>query len=242
MKFTSLLFLAFVTLSFLNCKNSVETKPIQKTSETEWKNLVVANSFDGWHIFQDDGTKGGWTVSGTVLTFNSELAKGEGDKSLVTDEAYTNFEIQFEWKVSEGANSGFIWGVNEDTQFAHPYDTGPEIQILDPQVYLGDEKNQVHTAGALYDMIAPSSLETLPFGKWNSYHITINHKVNEGVVIHNGVEINRFPLRGPAWDAMVADSKFADWKGFGKFPKGSICLQDHPGEISFRNIKIKQLP
>jgi len=233
--------LPVLALMIISCKNGVAPNSPQKKQESEWKNLIVENSFEGWHIFQNDGTKSGWTVSGTILTFNSDQAKGKGDKSLVSDTAYTNFEIQLEWKVSEGANSGFIWGVNEDSQFKHPYETGPEIQILDPQVYLGDEKNQVHTAGALYDMRAPSSLETLPFGKWNNFHITINHKINEGVVVHNGVEINRFPLHGPAWDAMVADSKFADWKGFGKFSKGSICLQDHPGIISFRNIKIRPL-
>ena len=162
MKFSPLFPFAFLAFLLFNCKNNVATKPSQESPESDWKDLVIANSFEGWHIYQDNGTKGGWTVSETVLTFNSEQAKGEGDKSLITDEAYTNFEIQFEWKVSEGANSGFIWGVNEDIQFAHPYDTGPEIQILDPQVYLGDDKNQVHTAGALYDMIAPSSLETFP--------------------------------------------------------------------------------
>jgi len=241
MKFRYFFSLALSTLLFLNCKNSTNTKQTTTTAESEWKELVVPNSFEGWHIYQDDGSKSGWTVSGTELTFSSEHAKGTGDKSLISDETFTNFEIQFEWKVSEGANSGFLWGVNEDSQFAYPFETGPEIQIIDPQVFSGDEKNQVHTAGALYDMMAPSSLETLPAGTWNTYHITINHKLNEGVVIHNGVEVTYFPLHGPAWDAMVANSKFANWKGFGKFPTGSICLQDHPGEISFRNIKIKRI-
>lgn len=226
---------------FFSCQNNPKPNKSQETADSEWKDMVVSNSFEGWHLYQDDGSKGGWTVADNILTFNSEEAEGKGDKSLISDDTYTNFEIKFDWKVSEGANSGFIWGVNEDQQFKHPYETGPEIQILDPQVYLGDEKNQVHTAGALYDMIAPSSFETRPAGEWNNFHITINHSLNEGVVVLNGVEVNRFPLHGPEWDSMVASSKFADWQGFGKFPTGSICLQDHPGIIAFKNIKIKRL-
>jgi hypothetical protein len=31
------------------------------------------------------------------------------------------------------------------------------------------------------------------------------------------------------------------WKGFGKFSKGPICFQDHPGMVSFRNIVIREL-
>ena len=236
------LLFCLLLLATSNCKNQTPQKKESKKAMPEWQNLVTPNTFEGWHIYQDDGTKAGWTVENEVFTFNSDLAKGEGDKSLITDETFTNFEIKFEWMVSDQSNSGFMWGVNEEKNYEFPYETGPEIQIIDPEVYLGDEKNQIHTAGALYDMIAPSSLVTLPAGQWNRYHITINHKVNEGIVVHNGVEINRFPLHGPKWDAMVADSKFAKWEGFGKFPTGSICLQDHPGVIAFRNIKIMRLP
>ena len=33
----------------------------------------------------------------------------------------------------------------------------------------------------------------------------------------------------------------ARWYDFGKFSKGHICFQDHPGKVSFRNIRIKEL-
>jgi len=240
----SALFLA-ATL-FISCQNSPK-KPEAAPSETaeattnEWQNLIQPNSFDGWHYYQNDASKKGWSIEDGVLTFNSEIAEGEGDKSLVTDQEFENFEIQFEWKVSPGANSGFMWGVNESEAYEYPFNTGPEIQILDPEVYKGDAANQVHIAGALYDMIAPSQMVTKPAGEWNSYHITINQEANEGIVVHNGVEINRFPLHGPEWDAMVANSKFANWEGFGKYRKGSLSIQDHPGIISYRNMKVREL-
>ena len=240
MKFYLHLILCLLLLATSYCKNHTPQKNESKKLIPEWQNLVTSNTFKGWHIYQDNGTKAGWTVENEVFTFDSDLAKGEGDKSLITDQIFTNFEIKFEWMVSENSNSGFMWGVNEEKTYEFPYETGPEIQIIDPQIYIGDEKNHVRTAGALYDMKAPSSLVTLPVDQWNSYHITINHKLNEGDVNHNSVEINRFPLHGSEWDEMVSKSKFANWDGFGKFKAGKICLQDHPGIVSFRNITVRK--
>ena len=41
--------------------------------------------------------------------------------------------------------------------------------------------------------------------------------------------------------AMVANSKFKDWEGFGKYPSGHIGLQDHSDKVWFKNIKIKEI-
>ena len=60
-------------------------------------------------------------------------------------------------------------------------------------------------------------------------------------MIHNGMEINHFPVQGPEWDSMVKNSKFKDMEGFGKHQEGHLSLQDHPGVISYKNIKIKRL-
>ena len=145
------------------------------------------------------------------------------------------------WKLSPNSNSGFMWGVNESKDYDAPYLTGPEIQIIDADIYAGDEKNQIHTTGSLYDMIAPDHVMAKPAGEWNSYHIVINHEENKGTVNHNGMIINRFPLHGTEWDEMIENSKFKDISGFGKFKEGHLCLQDHPGVISYKNIKIRKL-
>tara|TARA_B100000902_G_scaffold37534_1_gene44853 strand:+ start:1512 stop:2270 length:759 start_codon:yes stop_codon:yes gene_type:complete len=227
-----------------NIKASPLENSIDSSLEDNWVTLIQDNSMDGWHYYQDNGKKSGWDIKDGVLTFTSANAKGKGDKSLVSDKEYTNFKIHLEWKVSPGSNSGFFWGVKEDMKYEFPFVTGPEIQILDPEMPDGP----LTQAGALYGMIAPSKWVTKPAGEWNSYDITIDHNSNKGVVVHNGEEIVSFPLSGEEWDAMVAPTKFNNcdqepWHNcdFGKFKTGKISIQDHPGVISFRNIKILEL-
>ncbi|MCY4215842.1 MAG: DUF1080 domain-containing protein [Flavobacteriaceae bacterium] len=214
-----------------------------KNSKTQqWEKQFIDDSFDGWQIFRNQGnSKSGWSLHNGVLIYNSEKATGEGNKSLISDATYRNFEIKFDWKVSPKGNSGFMWGVSLDEKFEHPFESGPEIQVLDPAVYLGDENNQNHTAGALYDLIAPNTLVTKDAGQWNRFHIKVNYDENRTVVIHNDVEILNFPLHGPQWDELIANSKFANIEGFGTYQTGHLAFQDHPGVISFKNVKIKSL-
>ena len=236
-----------VSVLTLSCQNNPKkdkekSLEITEAQTNEWMSLSSSNSLSGWHIFQNEsGEKSGWSVADGVFTFNSEEAKGDGNKSLITDEKFRNFEITFEWKLSPNSNSGFMWGVSEEIQYEHPYMTGPEIQIIDAEIYGDDPKNQIHTTAALYDMIAPDRIMAKAAGEWNSYHITINYDKNQGTVVHNGEEINRFPLQGKEWDNMVKNSKFATMDGFGTYKEGHLCLQDHPGVISYKNIKIRRL-
>ena len=226
-----------------NTKKNTSTTSVQnKKVDQPWVSLSPLNSLDGWHMYQDKtGQKIGWSVNDGVFTYNSDIAKGKGNKSLISDETYTSFEIKFEWKLSPNSNSGFMWGVYEGDEFDAPYLTGPEIQIIDADIYGDDKENQIHTTGSLYDMIAPDRVMAKPAGEWNSYHIIIDQEENKGSVIHNGMEINRFPLHGPEWDALVAKSKFSEMSSFGKYKEGHLCFQDHPGIISYKNIQIKRL-
>ena len=90
-------------------------------------------------------------------------------------------------------------------------------------------------------MIAPSEKAVKAAGEWNQVELMVNHETNSGHVILNGKKIVEFPVHGPDWDAMVANSKFADWEGFGAYTTGKIGLQDHGDIVSYRNIKIKEL-
>ena len=253
--------LFLISLIFLSCS----------PKEKKWDNLIINNSLDGWHIFQDDGTKKGWSVKENILIFDtlSSLESGQADASILSNKMYSSFEIVFDWKIEEGGNSGFMWGVREDAAYKFPYQTGQEIQIIDvaayetPEQILGGEielnnilrdlDERKHYLGAVYDLYAPTiKSPPNPAGQWNTYHIKIDQKNNYGFVKLNDSLINTFELRGDQWNVLYNQSKFSRsedypylgdkrWYDFAKYSEGNICFQDHPGKSYFKNIKIREL-
>ena len=201
-----------------------------------WKLLFDGQNLnEHWHTYGSDAVNGGWTVDGDAFTFNK--AGGRGD--LVSDQAYENFDLRLEWKISNCGNSGIFWGVVDDPeQYSAVYLTGPEMQILDNSCH-PDAQYEDHRAGDLYDMI-PVKYETVrPAGSWNKARI---RKQGEDVTFYlNGRKVVEFKQHDETWDAMVKDSKFADWEAFGKSRKGHFALQDHDDRVWFRNVKVRVL-
>jgi hypothetical protein len=246
-----ILSLVFIALIIVSCKEktkeetvekdvSMETTEDTKAEETsEWITLFDGTSFDQWRGYLHDGMYDNWTIEDGAMAFTPGE---EGGKNIITKDQFTNFVLSLEWKISEAGNSGIFWSVHEDEKYPEAYQTGPEIQVLDnekhPDAKVGDG---LHTAGALYDMVKPIKDVTKPVGEWNLCVIEIDHNANIGKVTLNGTEIVTFPVHGDEWDAMVANSKFKEWEGFGKYRTGHIGLQDHSDKVWYRNIKVKKL-
>ncbi|GGD48667.1 3-keto-disaccharide hydrolase [Muriicola marianensis] len=239
-------------LSFLQCKEKSQTEnknaeemaiSEESTSvEEEWEVLFDGTSFDHWKGYLSDGMAENWKIEEGAMVFYPPKERKKGESfNIVSRQDYTNFILSLEWKVAEGANSGIFWGVKEDDAYGQPYETGPEIQVLDNERHPDAKAGNTHQAGALYDMVAPTEDVTKPAGEWNTCVITVNYGEHKGKVNLNGVDIVSFPLGNEEWDAMVSKSKFAGWKGFGKFHTGKIGLQDHGDVVAFRNIRIKKL-
>ena len=219
--------------------------------QTEWISLFDGKTFDGWYQFNKSEMSPSWYIENEEMIFDPKLTKGKSslskrkqDHSIVTDREFKNFELSLEWKISRKGNSGIFWAVKEG-DYAKPYQTGPEIQVLDNKRHKDAFVNpKFHQAGALYDLVQPTSDVCNPAGEWNHVLIYINHNTNEGNVKLNGIEIITFPLSGPKWDLLVSNSKFGndeEFRDFGKFKTGKIGLQDHGDKVSFRNIKIREL-
>lgn len=212
-------------------------------SDQQWTYLFNGKDFEGWHVYRK-GTQNfnGWYVSDGVLVFDPANRTEATNADLVTDQQFTSFELELEWMISEEGNSGVMWSVIEDAQYEHTYDTGPEVQVLDDNwtAYV-EERGNIQRAGSLFNVLAPSEIVSKPAGEWNHYLIHIDHTKNEGFVMFNGVETLRFPVNGPEWQALIADSGFKDWPGFGKAQTGHIALQDNGNQVAFRNIKIREL-
>lgn len=241
-----LIFLAICTITIIGCKEKTKqtTETVMEIDEevettSEWITLFDGTNFDNWRGYGTDSMYPEWSIDGDAMMFTPSE---EGGKNIITKDTFTNFVLSLEWKISEVGNSGIFWGVFEDPKYNEAYQTGPEIQVLDNERHPDAKANpKFHQAGALYDMVQPEYDVCKPAGEWNLCEISINHNTNEGSVTLNGTKIVKFPVHGEAWDALVQNSKFKDWEGFGKHQTGHIGLQDHSDKVWFKNIKIKNL-
>ncbi len=73
--------------------------------------LFNGQNLDGWKAFNADSISNQWQVEDGVLAFTPAEGEREGYENLISEKTYTNFELSLEWKISEGGNSGVMWGV-----------------------------------------------------------------------------------------------------------------------------------
>lgn len=157
----------------------------------------------------------------------------------MTREQFDDFELQLQWRISPGGNSGVIYRVSESGEL--PWHTGPEMQVLDdnehPDALLGVDRNR--TAGALYDLVGTPEGVVRPVGEWNTARVVADGNRFEHWL--NGQKIVDIEVGGEEWNRLIAASKFADLEGFGIQPRGHIVLQDHGDPVWFRDIRIREL-
>ena len=208
----------------------------------KWINLTDGKTFNNWHIYNHPGevVSSKWTIKDGAFVFDPKGSSEWKVNDLVTDKDFEDFEMELEWKIEKGGNSGIFYGVKEAENLKTPYASGPEIQVLDNENHpdAKEGKNGNRKAGSLYDMI-PSASKAKPFDNWNS--VRIIKKNNVVTIWQNGEFAVTYPTSGDGWNAMVASSKFNGWEDFGKYKSGKIGLQDHGNVVSFRKIKIREI-
>lgn len=195
-----------------------------------WRPLFDGVSLLGWRMYRG-GAPTGWRVT------NGMIERGSGGGDLVTDEMFANFELALDWMVSPGGNSGILYRV-EDTE-ERSYMTGPEMQVLDDEGH-ADGRSPLTSAGAVYGLYPAERGVAKPAGQWNAARIVVNGSRVEHWL--NGTPLAKYDLGSAEWMQRVAASKFNDWKGYGRAPRGRIALQDHGDQVFYRNIRIKVLP
>ena len=200
-----------------------------------WKLLFNGQNMNGWKTYQNKENDSWEVVDGTLHCKPDTAAQKRAD--ILTEEQYSDFELAFDWKVAPGDNSGVIYRATEE--FDQPYLSGPEYQVIDDEGYPGD-LTPTQTSGSNYDMhAAPADKKINPPGEWNTGRIVANGNHVEHWL--NGVKVVEYELNSPEWKKLKDGSKWKDAKGYGASSKGHIDLQDHGGEVWYRNIKIKTL-
>ncbi len=193
-----------------------------------WTLLFDGKTTVGWRGFKQAQIGPGWKVEHGVLFPDPKVAK-----DIVTQADYASFEMTFDWRISAKGNSGVMFhviSVGEET-----YESGPEYQILDN----ARGEPPLERAGGLFALVAPSMDMTRPVGDWNSARLIVDH----GKVQHwlNGMLVAQYEIGSPAFNALVAASKFKRWPQFATGVTGGIALQNHGNDVAFRNLKIRVL-
>jgi hypothetical protein len=198
-----------------------------------WKMLFDGKTIHGWRGYKMEQAPPAWKVTNGGELYLSTKGRG-GD--IMTIDQYSDFELQLEWKIAEGGNSGIMFWVTEDGEYS--WHSGPEMQVLDNTEH-EDAVAPETSAGSNYALHAPAQNVARPAGEYNQVRIVVNGAHVEHWL--NGVKIVEYEIGSPDWEARVAASKFATMPKYGRNRKGHIVLQDHGDKVWYRNIKIRPL-
>jgi hypothetical protein len=153
---------------------------------------------------------------------NGDLVNDGHGAYLVTDKDYTDYELLIDYRTVPKADSGIYLKAN------------PQVQIWDfteeAKFKLGADKG----SGGLWNNSAgapgkdPAVLADKAFGEWNSFRIRqigarTSVWLNGKMVVDNAIMENFWDRQKPL------------------FASGPICLQTHGGEISWKNIYLREI-
>lgn len=221
--------------------------------------IFDGTSLKGWRGYGKDYVPSKWTIEDGCIKFNGtgggEAQEGDGG-DLIFAKKFKNFEMELEWKISKGGNSGIFYLAQEVTSehdgqkvYEPIYISCPEYQVLDnanhPDAKMGKDGNR--QSASLYDMIPANPQNQNPFGEWNKAKVM----VYQGTVVHyqNDVNVLEYHLWTQKWTDMLQASKFSQeaWPlAFellnncgGENHEGYIGFQDHGNDVWFRNVRVK---
>jgi hypothetical protein len=176
--------------------------------------LFNGRDMTGWKLRNPHGNHSWSILPGGIL--KNTVEKGTHGTDLVTDKKFWNFTVRYEFMTPENSNSGFYLRGRHELQILGDYKSG---------------KASINGNGSIYNFKAPDSFVTKPSGEWQTAEATIIGNritvIMNGVKIHDNVECNK--ATGSEIDNKVTEP-------------GPIFLQGDHGTVSFRNIRIKELP
>ncbi len=215
-------------------KTSKNNQLSESQQKEGWKLLFDGKDLSGWHNFKTNSIREGWQVKDGVLACVDPHNAGD----LCTKEQFGAFELQLDYNISEGGNSGIMYHVLEKGRAA--WASGPEFQLEDNQK-AGDPVR----CGWLYGLYQPPTdpktgkpLDaTKAAGQWNHVRLLVTPEKCEHEI--NGVKYFDYVIGSDDFNSRVAKSKFARMPQFAKSKSGAIALQGDHGQVSFRNIMIR---
>jgi hypothetical protein len=224
-----------------------------QTGEDGFITIFDGTTLTGWRGYGREDVPAAWVVDDGAIHIKGS---GEGEAGakdggdLIFAHKLKNYELEFEWKVAKGSNSGVLYMIQE-VKDQPSYISAPEYQVLDnenhPDAKLGVDGNR--QSASLYDMIPAKPQTAKPVGEWNKGKIT-SYK---GTIVHslNDVNVVEYHLWTQQWTDLLQNSKFSQEKwplafellnncgGVNK--EGFIGFQDHGDDVWFKNVRVKIL-
>jgi hypothetical protein len=217
---------AILVLSLLTVPSQLGAAPTQDLDKPkgdpkaeEWIHLL---SDETMSLEEHWTTTGNWSLRDGVTTLTPR--EGQEGWSRWTDylwanETYGDFDIEFEYKLEKGGNSGFYFRVGDVND---PVEQGIEVQIYDTDPDASELTD--HDAGGIIPGLPPHRKAAKPAGEWNK--VEVMHFDDKIVVMLNGVNVNAHDMRSGGQLALRPRN-------------GRIGFQDHSLPISLRNIRIR---
>jgi hypothetical protein len=202
-----------------------------QSSDAGWRPLFDGKTTAGWRGYKTATMPDKWFVK------DGYMGKIESTNDIVSVEQFGDFELEFEWRLHEGGNAGFFYRGTEE--YSKIYWSAVEYQLLDDP-NAADGKSRLTSAGAAYGLYPAPEGHLKKAGEWQLTRI-----VAKGTHVEhwlNGFKMVEFDYGSPDYEAKVQGSKFARWPNYGKATRGHLAFQgDHNGELSLRNIRIREL-
>ena len=190
----------------------------------DWLKLSGGEDLSGWL-----GGEGKTEVAGYVLK-DGVISSQPGCRNLKSAKEYEDYILEFEFKLTPGANNGL--GIHYPGE-GDPAYTGMELQILDnsAEKYQGKLKDyQWH--GSLYTLAPAKKGFEKPVGEWNKQRVTVRGS-------RVSVELNGVTILYEDLDEVSA----AHPKHEGaKRRKGYFTFCGHGDVVSWRKVRVTEIP
>ncbi len=187
----------------------------------EWVSLFNGKNLEGWQAI--DGPMSSWHVEDGIL-----FCSGGGGGWLSTTKEYGDFEIEVEFRVPPGGNSGVFLRAPHQ---GNPAFAGMEVQVLDDRAPEYAKLEPYQYCGSLYGIAAPNTRVSKPAGEWQKLRILCQGRQVK-------VTLN---------DTVISDTNLDEQKQHEtthpgiKRATGYVGLQNHGTRLDYRNVRLREL-